>query len=307
VTRVLALALLATAAALAPAPAHGTTRCFGAAARDPEHPGCHVPPLAVYPAPQNALIAPAEPCAIVRPRAPEVCAFGVPKAQARATFALVGDSHAAHWRAALEVVARAERWRGLDLDRSRCPFAVVLKATNPRDRAECARWNARVRRWFAHHPSVSIVFASQRREVHVLPRAGLGQFGTRVAGLAAAWNGLPPSVKHIVAIADVPYNRPYTFACVVGALGRHRSPDRACAVRRALALSPDPALAAAARIGPPRVQSIDLTPFMCTPADCLPVVGGVLVHKDRGHLTRAFSATLGPFLLRDLRRLMRAW
>jgi hypothetical protein len=55
------------------------------------------------------------------------------------------------------------------------------------------------------------------------------------------------------------------------------------------------------------VQSIDLTPFMCTASDCLPVVGGVLVHKDRGHLTRAFSASLGPFLLRDLRRLMRAW
>ena len=30
------------------------------------------------------------------------------------------------------------------------------------------------------------------------------------------------------------------------------------------------------------------------------VVGGVLVHKDVGHLTRDFSATLGPYLLRSL-------
>jgi len=307
VRRALVVVLLVAAAALVPAPAHGGARCFGAAARDPEHPGCHVSPLAVFPAPEDALIAPAEPCTIVRRRFPEVCAFGVPKAQARATFALVGDSHAAHWRAALEVVARAERWRGLDLDRSRCPFARVLKATSPHDRAVCARWNARVRDWFAHHPSVSIVFVSQRRQVHVVPRPGLGQFDTRVAGLVDAWNDLPPSVAHVVAIADVPYNRAYTFACVEIALGRRRSPDRACAVPRRLALTPDPALAAAARIGPPRVQSIDLTPFMCTSTDCLPVVGGVLVHKDRGHLTRAFSATLGPFLLRDLHRLMRAW
>jgi hypothetical protein len=307
VHRALALALLTAVAAVVPAPAHGTARCFGAAARDPEHPGCRVPAQAVFPAPQDALIEPAEPCTIVRPRYPEVCAFGVPKAQARATFALVGDSHAAHWRAALAVVARAEHWRGLDLDRSRCPFSRILKATNPHDRAACARWNARVRDWFAHHPSVSIVFVSQRRQVHAVPRPGLGQFDTRVAGLADAWNGLPPSVRHVVAIADVPYNRAYTFACVEGALAHHRAPDDACSVPRDLALTPDPALAAAAQIGPPRVQAIDLTPFMCTPIDCLPVVGGVLVHKDRGHLTRAFSATLGPFLLRDLRRLMRAW
>ncbi|HYZ33127.1 MAG TPA: hypothetical protein VE684_12705, partial [Crenalkalicoccus sp.] len=86
-----------------------------------------------------------------------------------------------------------------------------------------------------------------------------------------------------------------------------RSPDHACAVPRDLALTPEPALAAAAQIGPPRAQSIDLTRFMCTATHCLPVVGGVLVHKDRGHLTRAFSASLGAFLLRDLRRLMRAW
>lgn len=305
--RALALALLTAAAGLASAPAHGATPCFGAAARDPEHPGCRVPPLAVFPAPQDALVAPAEPCAIVRLRFPEVCAFGVPKAQARTTFALVGDSHAAHWRAALAVVARALHWRGLDLDHTRCPFAAVRKATPAPDPARCARWNARVRAWFAHHPSVSVVFASQRRQVHVIPRPGLGQFDTRAAGLEDAWNGLPRSVRHVVAIADVPYNRAYTFACVEGALARRRSPDRACAVPRSLALTPDPALTAAAAIGPPRVQSVDLTPFMCGSTDCLPVVGGVLVHKDRGHLTRAFSATLGPFLLRDLRRLMRAW
>ncbi|MFL5580787.1 MAG: SGNH hydrolase domain-containing protein [Gemmatimonadaceae bacterium] len=305
--RALALALLAAAAVAVPAPALETARCVGAAARDPEHPGCHVSPLAVFPAPEDALIAPAEPCTIVRRRFPEVCAFGVPKSQARATFALVGDSHAAHWRAALAVVARAERWRGLDLDRSRCPFAALRKATTPHDRAVCARWNARVRGWFAHHPSVSIVFVSQRRQVHVVPRPGLGQFDTRVAGFADAWNGLPASVHHVIALADVPYNRPYTFACVEHALARRRSPDQACAVPRALALTPDPALAAAAQIGPPRVQSIDLTPFMCTARDCLPVVGGVLVHKDRGHLTTAFSGTLGPFLLRDLRRLRRSW
>jgi hypothetical protein len=270
--------------------------CLGAAARDPAHP-CHVSPLVVRPAPEAALIEPAAPCTIVRSRRPEVCAFGAPARQARARFALLGDSHAAHWRAALAVVARAERWRGYSIDRSRCPFAALRKATP--DAGSCVRWNGDVRRWFARHPRVSIVFVSQRRYVRAVLRPGLGSFDTLVAALADAWNGLPPTVRRIFALADVPYNRPTTFACVEHAVARRRSPDRACAVPRAVALGPDPALTAVRQV--PRARAIDLTSFMCGPRWCYPVVGGVLVHKDVGHLTRDFSATLGPYLLRSLR------
>jgi SGNH domain (fused to AT3 domains) len=284
--------MLALLAALALAP------CHGAAARDPAHP-CHVSPLVVHPAPEDALIEPAEPCAVVRRRAPEVCAFGAPAGRARTRFALVGDSHAAHWRAALAVVARAERWRGYSIDQSRCPFAALRKATP--DAGACARWNAAVRSWFARHPRVSVVFVSQRRYVRAVLRPGLGSFATLVAALAGGWNGLPATVARIYALADVPYNRPATFACVERALGARRSPDRECAVPRAVALGPDPALAAVGQV--PRARAIDLTSFMCGPRLCYPVVGGLLVHKDVGHLTRDFSATLGPYLLRRLRAL----
>ena len=41
---------------------------------------------------------------------------------------------------------------------------------------------------------------------------------------------------------------------------------------------------------------VDLTPVFCGPRTCLPVIGGVLVHKDAHHLTRTFSRTLGPLL-----------
>jgi hypothetical protein len=50
----------------------------------------------------------------------------------------------------------------------------------------------------------------------------------------------------------------------------------------------------------PQVRSVDLTPFFCDRRRCFPVVGGALVYKDAHHLTRVFSASLGPFLLRAL-------
>ena len=43
-----------------------------------------------------------------------------------------------------------------------------------------------------------------------------------------------------------------------------------------------------------RVRLIDLTNFMCDQANCFPVVGGALVIRDIGHLTRTFSDLARP-------------
>ena len=66
----------------------------------------------------------------------------------------------------------------------------------------------------------------------------------------------------------------------------------------------DRAAIAARRRGSPRVHLIDLTPFMCSPRLCFPVIGGVLVYKDKTHMTPLFAATLGPFLLQRVDRLL---
>ena len=51
------------------------------------------------------------------------------------------------------------------------------------------------------------------------------------------------------------------------------------------------------------MKLIDLSNFMCDDEHCFPVVGGALVIKDIGHLTRTFSRSLGPFLGRAISRL----
>ena len=103
----IAVALLVLAALLA-ARADAAPRCFGAASRDPQH-RCVNPRLArlVEPTPDQALLNPNFSCT------PEkisedltACRFGAAAAHARATVALIGDSHAQHWRSALAVVTR---------------------------------------------------------------------------------------------------------------------------------------------------------------------------------------------------------
>jgi hypothetical protein len=284
-------------------------RCFGAAARDPEHP-CDNPRLkyAVVPTPSDAQITPSAPCTpIQQTRKSAICAFGVRSSKAVATIALLGDSHAVHWRAALEVVARAKRWRGLTIYRSQCPFSEAISSLPEPARSECSKWNRNVPQWFHRHPNVSTVFVSEHSYAGIIAPRGQDVFAAKVAGYMNAWKALPTSVKHIIVIRDTPYNRTTTIACVERAMAKRQPAGLVCALPRSAALVPDAAAVGATQVGSPRVELEDLTPFMCDSQLCYPVIGGALVHKDNGHLTRVFATTLGPFLLRDVNRLMASW
>jgi len=102
-----------------------------------------------------------------------------------------------------------------------------------------------------------------------------------------------------VVIRDTPASRDDVLGCVSQAL----LPQQECAMPELLALPPDPAVAAAAQLGAPRFQTVDLTGFFCDGTLCFPVVGGVLVYLDSNHLTPRFVSTLAPYLDAQLHRL----
>jgi peptidoglycan/LPS O-acetylase OafA/YrhL len=280
-------------------------RCFGAAARDPEHP-CENPNLrlSVVPTPVAAHDRPNAPCKITSTKPFTICEFGVPRRKARATIALVGDSHASHWRAALAVVARDNRWHGLSITRSGCPFSTtVRKLRNPLE-GECIQWNRTLPKWFAAHPRVSTIFVVQDTGAKWVVPHGQNPFQAQVAGFTRAWHGLPRSVRHVVVIRDTPKDRLTTAACVERAMAARREAGQACKVPRREAIDRDAQALAAQRFGSPRVATVDLTRFFCDRRWCYPVIGGALVHKDDHHMTVVFATTLGPYLERALQRVL---
>jgi hypothetical protein len=280
--------------------------CFGAAARNPTH-SCEnpEPDLTVTPSPEEAPLIPNAPCEPIEPVI-NACAFGVPAASARGTVALVGDSHADQWRAALEVASQALGWRGISITRPSCPFTAAANHLSEPERSHCTQWTHGVIRWFLTHPEVSTVFVSDHLAA-VRTARGEGERTAQVAGYTDAWNALPPSVKHIVVIRDTPYARYSTLACVQQAMANRKNGALVCALPRRRALRRDPEVLAADRLHSQRVQVINLTTFFCDARLCYPVVGGVLVYRDAGHVTRAFATTLGPFLLERVDRLSRSW
>ncbi|MCW3013319.1 MAG: acyltransferase [Solirubrobacterales bacterium] len=290
-----------TTAAAAAAPA-----CFGAAARDQLHP-CNNSSLRlqVNPTPDDAVVEPNSPCIPVSLKLqPFVCSFGTVKSatvKPTATIALIGDSHAAHWRAALAPVALVRGWAGLSLTRSSCPFSATTPALEEAETTrECVTWNKQVPAWFKRHKEVSVVFTSEHIQARVQARKGTGQFEAKVAGYMKKWKALPDTVKTIVVIKDTPRATGNTGACVSEALKNKKRAGSACAVPYHYAVQKDPAVEAVRRLNSPRYQAVDLTSFFCSSRYCQPVIGGALVYKDPGHITRVYGETLAPYLYRAI-------
>jgi hypothetical protein len=281
-------------------------RCFGAASRDPLR-RCvnHRLRTAIVPPPEDAIFSQNSPCTplsfegVLGP-----CEFGVPAGSERATIALVGDSHASHWRAALEYVAQRKRWRGVSITRSGCPLMRATTKLPANRQAECLQWNDQVPKWFAKHPEIHTVFVVSHFAGDVVIPTGSDELDTKVAGFQAAWKALPASVKRIVVIRDTPLVGFQANECVRQAKAKKRNAGSVCAVKRSEALRQDPSVVAARRLKSPRVKVIDMSRFLCSAKRCFPVIGGALVYKDDQHMTDVFATTLGPFLGRAIDKVL---
>lgn len=289
-------------------PAKTFPPCFGAAAHDYLHP-CSNSSLRLKsePTPDEAVIEPNSECLTFALRSkPYVCTFGFQPpeaAKAAESIALVGDSHAAHWRAALGPVAVNREWAGYSLTRSSCPFSTTTPVLDEATKRACVRWNPQVQAWFKRHKDVSTVFTSEHIQVSVEDSKHRGQFEAKVRGYMNQWRALPPTVKHIVVIKDTPRATGNTAGCVADALDAKKRPGTACAIKRSFAVKKDPAVEAVRRLHSSRYLAIDMTNFFCSARFCLPVIGGALVFKDPGHITRVYGETLAPYLERAINAL----
>jgi hypothetical protein len=281
--------------------------CFGAAARDPVRP-CFDPSIAVQPPVAKRDEVSESPCTLTSEQPSPVCRFGVSRARARATVALVGDSHALHWRAAVDVVARHHRWRAYSVTAPGCLFSEAVTRMGVGAREFCIPWYRAAQRWFKRHPEVSTVFVSQNATTPIGLGLGETNFGVKTAGFTAAWRALPRTVKHVVVLRDTPDPDDATFDCVTAAIAAGRRPGPACPTPRAAAIHSDLAVATTRLLRSTRYQTIDLTRFFCGPTNCYPAIGGLLVYRDvLGHMTIAYSTSLGHYVDIDLRKLMRSW
>jgi hypothetical protein len=173
----------------------------------------------------------------------------------------VGDSHAAHWFAAIEPIAKARGWRLVPIIKLSCRFIDMPTYSFwlHRDYTECAKWRdlavAKIR---ALKPDLTIVAVIRDGETS---RASDPDPVHQGQAMARLLERIPGPTAIIVdtrsATADIP-------AC----LSRHRDDVRACATARATAFGPDPGVVERTAAAASGATLLDLTSLICPGSRC---------------------------------------
>ena len=205
------------------------------------------------------------------------------------TIALVGDSHAAQWFPALELIATERGWRLLSLTKSGCSLTDIAFAIPKLKRryTECEQWRrAIVKRLRRERPALLVVAASwPRTPVDPADRAPSRQAAALARSIASI--GVPTAI-----IVDTPFLTEAPLQC----LSRHPSEPEHCATARAVAFSEvhaDRDREAARMSG---ATLVDLSDPICPGDPCPAIVGGIIAYQDRVHLSVAFARSLAARL-----------
>ena len=213
-----------------------------------------------------------------------------------ATIAIVGDSHAEHWRGALHRLARQHNWEIVEMFRGGCPVtsARILSIDGASmDTDGCQDWGRQVnQRLAAERPDA--VFTSSWAGAFTYDSTDpviSHERGSRAyAETWATWAG---AGSEVFVLRDVPATGGRD---VPACLAQHAGDPRACARPRSVAVRPDAATQAVSRVSSSRIHEIDLTDYFCDRSTCYAAIGRAAVYFDYNHMSAQFSRSLAPYL-----------
>jgi peptidoglycan/LPS O-acetylase OafA/YrhL len=200
------------------------------------------------------------------------------------TIVLYGDSHAAQWFPALDLIGKKRGIKIVSLTKSACPSAEVIKMLSSQyDVADCQAFrDSSIARINKIKPLAVILAGMQP---FTAPYSDESAKSWWLAGEREVFNRVKDATKYPIYLTDTPLPRVDIPDCLVAGRGE------ACDTSR-----PVDAEVAAGLI------AIDPTPWLCTDK-CPAVVNGIIAYRDQSHLTVAMSKHLSSQLEISLARL----
>lgn len=206
--------------------------------------------------------------------------------------AAVGDSHLQHWLPAIRETARVEGWRLTVYVMQGCPLISVDIPFRDAPFVECAEWNRKVQQRLAERGfDVIIVGTLDRSAAYEAGELLKGDKGrdVLVRGYVEAWTQASEHSDRFVVIRSTPRSPVNPPECLAEA----SESIEECAFE-----SPDVETAGAVTMRAARgvvgADLLDMNDLVCPWTPCPAVVGGVLIYRDRAHLTSAYVETLAP-------------
>jgi hypothetical protein len=220
----------------------------------------------------------------------DACVFGDPASSTKVV--LYGDSHAGMWLPALAEIARRRHWQLRLFGKPACPVAHlrVWNQQQGRPFAECDRFRAYAEsQILAERPGLVLV-TSESYAQKADPGVPITQDGWQ-AGLTRTLGTLRRSGARVVVIGDTPVLAESAPDCVAA----HPQNVAACGTTRAAATERVWNAADQAAARETGSAYVSVLPWLCT-AVCTPVIGNVLVYRNRFHLTATYARLLNGVL-----------
>ncbi len=227
------------------------------------------------------------------------CIFGDPEGSI--TVALWGDSHAAQWFSALNVIAKERRWRLIALTQGGCPFLDIVpyNVHDGVDFGHCATWRKNVRKYMVQEQA-DVVLLGEYYGIRDSKDRQFIKSNVWKEKLPLLFDSLRADGIEPVMLGDTPDPLPSVPECISA---RRRSIG-ACAPRApaGIVVAIDDVVRAATQKA--EVSFVEPRRWLCSNDFCPVVVGNILVYRDFHHLsdtvmrwlTPTVSETLGPFI-----------
>ena len=221
------------------------------------------------------------------------------------TVALVGDSHAAMWNPAFEMIATQRHWRLEMLAKMGCPLIDVPFAKHLSGLIEhfvhCEQWRAQIlARLRTERPRLVLVSMSRVRSV--------GSWQSGYAPYDPAWidslthlvQQLRDTGARVLVLGPIPDPQTSVPECLSG----HLDDVSACSPPRSTAVNQPGIASETVATKASGGQYADLTELFCTANRCPVIVGNTLVYSDWNHLAieycRQLTSAMGTLADRAL-------
>ena len=200
------------------------------------------------------------------------------------TIVLYGDSHAAQWLPALDLIGKKRGIKIVSLTKSACPSAEVIKELSSQyDVKDCQAFrDSSVARINKITPLAVILTGMQP---FTAPYSDVSARSWWLAGESKVFNRIKSATKFPIYLTDTPLPQIDIPDCLVAGRGA------ACDTARPIAAEVAPGLI-----------PINPTPWLCTDI-CPAIVDGIIAYRDKSHLTVEMSKHLSRELENALLRL----
>jgi peptidoglycan/LPS O-acetylase OafA/YrhL len=209
------------------------------------------------------------------------------------TVALVGDSHAAMWRPAVQQLADQHRWRAETMAKAGCPL-LDLPISSPllhREYTECEQWRTQILdRLRAEHPQLVVLSVWRGYGSPGWPSGFTSYDPTYLQSLTEMVRQLRDLGSQVLVLGPIPDPHLVVPVCLSG----HLDDVAACTPTRSAAVNETGITAEAAATTAGGGHYVDLTDLFCTSERCPVIVGNTLVYFDWNHLSQEYSRLLAP-------------